>query len=102
MLFLSIDWNPNVELFKIGSFAIRYYSLMFVIAFVLGLQIMKKIYQREGLSIEKLDSLFIYTVIATLLGARIGHFLFYDTEFLLSNPIEVLLPIQLDPFQFIK
>lgn len=100
MLFLSIDWNPNVELFKIGSFAIRYYSLMFVIAFVLGLQIMKKIYQREGLSIEKLDSLFIYTVIATLLGARIGHFLFYDTEFLLSNPIEVLLPIQLDPFQF--
>lgn len=100
MLFLSIDWNPNVELFKIGSFAIRYYSLMFVIAFVLGLQIMKKIYQREGLSLEKLDSLFIYTVIATLLGARIGHFLFYDTEFLLSNPLEVLLPIKLNPFQF--
>ena len=100
MLFLSIDWNPNVELFKIGSFAIRYYSLMFVIAFVLGLQIMKKIYEREGLSSEKLDSIFIYTVIATLLGARIGHFLFYDTEFLFSNPLEVLLPIKLNPFQF--
>jgi len=100
MLFLSIDWNPNIELFKIGSFAIRYYSLMFVIAFVLGLQIMKKIYQREGLSIEKLDSLFIYTVIATLLGARIGHFLFYDTEFLLTNPLEVLLPVKFNPFQF--
>lgn len=100
MLFLSIDWNPNIELFKIGSFAIRYYSLMFVIAFVLGLQIMKKIYQREGLSIEKLDSLFIYTVIATLLGARIGHFLFYDTEFLLTNPLEVLLPVRFNPFQF--
>jgi prolipoprotein diacylglyceryl transferase len=73
---------------------------MFVIAFVLGLQIMKKIYQREGLSIEKLDSLFIYTVIATLLGARIGHFLFYDTEFLLTNPLEVLLPVRFNPFQF--
>lgn len=99
-MFLSIDWNPNVELFKIGSFAIRYYSLMFVIAFVLGLQLMKKIYEREGIAAEKLDTLFIYTVIATLLGARIGHFLFYDTEFLFSRPLEVLLPIRLNPFQF--
>jgi len=99
-MFLSIDWNPNVELFKIGSFAIRYYSLMFVVAFVLGLQIMKKIYVREGVALEKLDTLFIYTVIATLLGARIGHFLFYDIEFLFSNPLEVLLPIRLNPFQF--
>ncbi len=99
-MFLSIDWNPNVELFKIGSFAIRYYSLMFVVAFVLGLQIMKRIYEREGIAAEKLDTLFIYTVIATLLGARIGHFLFYDIEFLFSNPLEVLLPIRLNPFQF--
>lgn len=100
MLFLSIDWDPSIELFKIGSFAVRYYSLMFVIAFVLGLQIMKKIFNREGVSIEKLDSLFIYTVIATLLGARIGHFLFYDTAFLLSHPLEVLLPVRFNPFQF--
>ena len=100
MLFLSIDWDPSIELFKIGSFAVRYYSLMFVIAFVLGLQIMKRIYNKEGISIEKLDSLFIYTVVATLLGARIGHFLFYDTSFLISNPLEVLLPVKFNPFQF--
>ena len=100
MLFLSIDWDPSIELVKIGSFAVRYYSLMFVIAFVLGLQIMKKIFNREGVKIEKLDSLFIYTVIATLLGARIGHFLFYDTAFLFSNPLEVLLPVKFNPFQF--
>lgn len=100
MLFLSIDWDPSIELVKIGSFAVRYYSLMFVIAFVLGLQIMKKIFNREGVNIEKLDSLFIYTVIATLLGARIGHFLFYDTAFLFSNPLEVLLPVKFNPFQF--
>ena len=100
MIFASINWNPDIELFKIGSFAIRYYSLMFVIAFVLGLQIMKKIFKREGVSIEKLDSLFIYTVVATLLGARLGHFLFYDPEFLFSRPLEVLLPIQLNPFRF--
>lgn len=100
MVFASINWNPDVEIFKIGSFAVRYYSLMFVIAFVLGLQIMKKIYNREGVSLEKLDSLFIYTVVATLLGARLGHFLFYDPEFLFSRPLEVLLPIQLNPFRF--
>lgn len=100
MIYLSINWDPNIELFRIGSFAVRYYSLMFVIAFVLGLQIMKKIYKAEGVSAEKLDSLFIYTVIATLLGARIGHFLFYDTQFLLSNPLEVLLPVRFDPFRF--
>ena len=100
MLFLSIDWDPSIELVKIGSFAIRYYSLMFVIAFVLGLQIMKKIYKKEGIPLEKLDSLFIYTVVATLLGARIGHFLFYDTAFLISNPLEVLLPVKFNPFRF--
>lgn len=100
MLLLSIDWDPNIELIKIGSFAIRYYSLMFVIAFVLGLQLMKRIFKKEGVSLDKLDSLFIYTVIATLLGARIGHFLFYDTQFLLSNPLEVLLPVKFNPFRF--
>ncbi len=100
MIFTSINWNPDVEIFKIGSFAVRYYSLMFVIAFVLGLQIMKKIFKREGVSLEKLDSLFIYTVVATLLGARLGHFLFYDPEFLFSHPLEVLLPVQFNPFRF--
>jgi len=100
MLYSSIDWNPNIELFKIGSFAIRYYSLMFVIAFILGLQIMKRIYKNEGIPIEKLDTLFIYAVISILLGARIGHFLFYDTKFLFEHPLEVLLPVKFNPFQF--
>ena len=99
-MLLSIDWDPSIELFKIGSFAVRYYSLMFVIAFVLGLQIMKRIFKNEGVSLDKLDSLFIYTVVATLLGARLGHFLFYDTEFLFSHPLEVLLPVKFNPFRF--
>ncbi|MCK4561573.1 MAG: prolipoprotein diacylglyceryl transferase, partial [Flavobacteriaceae bacterium] len=100
MIYLSIDWNPNIELFKIGSFAIRYYSLMFVIAFVLGLQLMKRIFLKDNISLEKLDTMFIYTVVATLIGARIGHFLFYDTKFLFEHPLEVLLPVRFNPFQF--
>ena len=101
MTLLQIDWNPAPEIFKIGAFAIRYYSLMFVIAFMLGLQIMKKIYIKDNISLEKLDSLFIYIVISTLIGARLGHFLFYDPEFLFSKPLEVLLPFRFSPeFQF--
>ena len=101
MILLQIDWNPSPELFKIGSFAIRYYSLMFVIAFMLGLYLMKKIYLNEKIPIEKLDTLFIYVVIATLLGARIGHFLFYDPKFLFEKPLEVFLPFRFSPkFQF--
>ena len=101
MILLQIDWNPSPEIFKIGSFAVRYYSLMFVIAFMLGLFLMKKIFINDKIPIEKLDSLFIYTIVATLLGARIGHFLFYEPEFLFRKPLEVLLPFRFSPkFEF--
>jgi len=100
MIYSSIDWNPNIELFKIGSFAIRYYSLMFVFAFIVGIQILKKIYKSENISMEKLDSVFVYLIVGTIVGARIGHFLFYDTKFLFEHPLEVLLPIKFDPFRF--
>jgi len=101
MILLQIDWNPSPEIFKIGSFAIRYYSLMFVFAFMLGLHLMKKIFINDKIPIEKLDSLFIYMVVAILLGARIGHFLFYDPEFLIKKPLEVFLPVQFSPtFKF--
>ncbi|MDZ7613906.1 MAG: prolipoprotein diacylglyceryl transferase [Flavobacteriaceae bacterium] len=100
MNFLSIVWDPNIELVKIGPLSIRYYSLMFVIAFLAGLHIIKRIYKNEKVSPDLLDPLFIYTVLATLIGARLGHFLFYDFEFLMSHPLEVLLPFRLNPFEF--
>lgn len=98
---LEIVWNFNPDLIKIGSFALKYYSLMFAIAFVLGLYIMKKIFIKDNIPLDKLDSLFIYTVISMLLGARIGHFLFYDINFLIENPLEVILPFRFSPkFEF--
>ncbi len=100
MILLQIDWNPSPEIFKIGPIAIRYYSLMFIIAFMLGLYLMKKIYINDKIPLEKLDSLFIYVVIATLIGARLGHFLFYDPMFLIEKPLEVILPVQFSPFKF--
>ncbi len=97
MILLQIDWNPSPILFKIGPIAIRYYSLMFVIAFMLGLYLMKKIFINEKISLEKLDSLFMYSVVSILIGARLGHFLFYDPEFLIRKPLEVLLPFRFSP-----
>lgn len=93
-------WNPS-EGIDLGFFMIRYYSLMFVIAFGLGWYIMKKIFERENESIEKLDSLFIWTVFATLLGARLGHVFFYDWEYFRNHLAEILLPFRFTPnFEF--
>ena len=97
---LSIVWNPS-EGIDLGFFVIRYYSLMFVIAFTLGWIITKKIFIREGESLEKLDSLFIYMVVAILLGARLGHVLFYQSELIFEDPISIFLPFRTVPeFEF--
>jgi prolipoprotein diacylglyceryl transferase len=93
-------WNPS-EGIDLGFFMVRYYSLMFVVAFGLGWYIMKKIFDRENEPIDKLDSLFIWTVLATLLGARLGHVLFYDWEYFRNHLAEILLPFRFSPnFEF--
>lgn len=93
-------WNPS-EGIDLGFFTIRYYSLMFVIAFGLGWYIMKHIFDNEKESIEKLDTLFIWTVIATLVGARLGHVFFYDWEYYRNNLPEIILPFRFEPdFEF--
>ncbi|MCW4467553.1 prolipoprotein diacylglyceryl transferase [Flavobacterium sp. MFBS3-15] len=97
---LSIVWN-SPEGFHLGPIMLRYYSLGFVIAFGLGWLIMKKIFEREGESMEKLDKLFIYTLIATLLGARLGQVFFYDWPYFREHPEEILLPFKFRPeFEF--
>ncbi|WP_284652912.1 prolipoprotein diacylglyceryl transferase [Flavobacterium terrisoli] len=93
-------WNPS-EGIDLGFFTIRYYSLMFVIAFGLGWYIMKRIFARENEPIEKLDTLFIWTVVATLLGARLGHVFFYQWDHFKDHPMEILLPFRFEPqFEF--
>ncbi len=93
---LNIVWNPS-EGIDLGFFTIHFYSLMFVIAFGLGWYIMKNIFDRENISIDKLDSLFVWTVLATLIGARLGHVFFYDWEYYRNHVVEILLPIRENP-----
>lgn len=100
MLSNYIVWDPSIGI-DLGFFVIRYYSLMFLIAFSLGYFIMKKIYKKDGISEEKLDPLFMYTVIATLVGARLGHVIFYQPELFMQDPLSVFLPAQFVPeFKF--
>lgn len=97
---LHLLWNPS-EGIDLGFIMIRYYSLMFVIAFGLGWYLMKRIFIRENEPIEKLDTLFIYTVLATLIGARLGHVIFYQSELFREDPLSILLPIRTKPeFEF--
>lgn len=94
MYFLGFNWNPADTLFNIGVVQIKYYNLLWIIAFALGWYLMKKIFLREKKSIEQLDSLFIYTVLSTMLGARLGHVFFYDWPYYKNHLLEILLPIR--------
>ncbi len=93
MHYLSFTWIPSEGL-NLGFYTVQYYSLMFVIAFALGWFIMKRIYTREGVSIEKLDSLFVYMVLAILIGARLGHVIFYQPSLFKEDFFSVFLPFR--------
>jgi phosphatidylglycerol---prolipoprotein diacylglyceryl transferase len=90
MHFLIIPWDPNPEIFKIGSFAIRWYGLLFASSFFFGYIIMRRMFKNEGLDEAVLDRLTIYMAVGTIAGARLGHCLFYEPAFYLTHPLEIL------------
>ena len=101
MYLLKFDWNPITGIDIIGTFKLHFYSLMWVVAFVLGWYIMKRIFTKEKVSLEYLDPLFIYTVLATMIGARLGHVLFYQSELITEDFLSIFLPIRTNPtFEF--
>ncbi|MBI5010527.1 MAG: prolipoprotein diacylglyceryl transferase [Bacteroidia bacterium] len=91
MLFQIVPWDVNPEIFRIGSFAVRWYGLLFASSFFFGYIIMNKIFINENLKEDVLERLTIYMAIGTIAGARIGHCLFYEPEYYLKNPLEILM-----------
>lgn len=85
----QIHWSADPEIFRVGPVALRWYSLCFLVTFVLGYFIMRRMFRLEGRSAKDLDSLVNHMVLGTLIGARLGHCLFYDPVFYLANPIEI-------------
>jgi len=90
MILNYITWDVHPEIFTIGSFSIRWYGFLFAHSFISGYFIMKRISLQENLGIKLLDQLSTYMILATIIGARLGHCLFYEPEVYLSNPIEIL------------
>lgn len=90
-----LNWNVDPVIFMItDSFPLKYYGALFAIGLLLGYFILRKIYKNEGQSLENLDSLLVYVIVGTILGARLGHCFFYEPDYFFKHPIEILLPIQ--------
>ena len=93
---LYITWNPDEIAFRIGSFGFRWYSLCWLIGLILAYYIVKKLYKDQKIKDEYFDPLFIYCFLGILIGARLGHCLFYEPDYFLSSfnhVIEMFLPI---------
>jgi phosphatidylglycerol:prolipoprotein diacylglycerol transferase len=90
MHLLVIPWDVNPEIFRIGSFAVRWYGLLFASSFLFGYIILQKIFKNENLSESVLDRLTVYVAIGVIVGARLGHCLFYEPDYYLSHPVEIL------------
>ena len=90
----KIIWEPSSTIFSIWNFGIHYYSLMFIISFLFGFNIMKRMYLKENVATERLETMLFYIVLSTLIGARLGHVIFYDWEYYQSHLLEIFLPIE--------
>jgi len=92
MLSLFINWNPSPDIFTIPGidWPVRWYGLSWAMAFIGCHFFMNRIYKAEGRTEAQLDVLTLYIVIATVLGARLGHCLFYGWEYYSQHPLEIL------------
>lgn len=87
---LAIIWDIDPEIFSIGSFSIRWYGVLFASGFIIGQQIMINMFKREGKKESDVELLTFYMVISTIIGARLGHCLFYQPDIYLADPIKIL------------
>jgi len=90
MIFTFIEWNVSPEIFHLGPLSIRWYGFLFAMAFVAGYFIMSTIFRKENRSKQDLEQLSVYMIFGTVIGARLGHCLFYNPTYYLANPIEIL------------
>lgn len=86
-----IYWNVSPDIFSVGPFTIRWYGLLFALSFIIGYQIMIVIFKKEKRSENDLNDLVWYMILGTVLGARLGHCLFYNPQYYLANPLEILM-----------
>ena len=89
-MLLDITWTADPVIFSIGPKEIRWYTLMFLVGFAVGYKIVERMFRREGLNEKWLDPLLYFTLAGTLIGARLGHCIFYNPSYYFSHPVEIL------------
>ncbi|WP_282038552.1 prolipoprotein diacylglyceryl transferase [Saccharicrinis aurantiacus] len=94
MTLTYIHWSPDPEIINIFGISIRYYGLLFVTGIILCISMLDKIFKRENIPPGNIEKLSMYGVVGIIIGARLGHCLFYEPSYYLSHPIEMILPIQ--------
>lgn len=92
MNFLFINWNPDVVALDLGFVAIRWYSLCWVLGLLSVYLLMHKLFREQKLTDEQFDPMFMYCFVGILVGARLGHCLFYEPDYYLFHPLEMILP----------
>lgn len=93
-------WNVNPEIFHIGGFSLRYYSVWFGLAFLSSYLVMSSVFKREGVPDRFFQKLVIYVFIGTVIGARLGHTLFYEFSYYKHHILEIILPFTYDNGKF--
>jgi phosphatidylglycerol:prolipoprotein diacylglycerol transferase len=101
MINTYLIWNGSSEIFSVGWLSLRWYGLLFALGFLISQQILYYMFRKEGKPESDVDTLTIYMVIGTLLGARLGHVLFYQPDMFWTDPLAVILPFEFDPFRFV-
>ncbi len=90
MVLDQIIWDVSPTIVKLGGVQLRWYGLLFALAFVFGYIVLERqVFRREGLKTDLLDKLATYVIIGTVIGARLGHVLFYEPAYYLSNPLKI-------------
>ena len=95
---LYIVWNPSLEAFSIGPLTFRWYSLCWLIGLAVAYFVVKRLYKEQKIKDELFDPLFIYCFLGILIGARLGHCIFYQPDYFLTSFkgfVEMLLPIHI-------
>ena len=87
---LAVTWTVNPTLFEVFSREIRWYGLLWVIGLIVAVYIVQKIFKNEDLLENWFDSLFVYMIVGIIVGARLGHCLFYEPAYYLANPMEMI------------
>lgn len=87
-----MEWSVDPILFRVGGFELRYYSLLFITGFILGYRVIVGMMKKEKLPVEWADKMFVYTAVATIIGARLGHCIFYDWAYYGKHIGEIFLP----------